>query len=178
MPAGRPRKPVEQKKFEGTYRKDRDAGRELVEKKINEVPGLMFEKEAKISCPKTIKSRYCKSYWKTLTKNLINLQQLSYNDIPQVENMIIILERLRKAQERLAEYEAFEKEDDFENYESCLRVVSKLTQLFNEMASKYFISPAARSKLTLEALNVVKTEQEIKQRESGINAVMNLRKAQ
>ena len=31
MPAGRPRKPVELKKLEGTYRKDRDNGKEIAE---------------------------------------------------------------------------------------------------------------------------------------------------
>lgn len=174
MPAGRPRKPTELKKFEGTYRKDRDEGKEIAEKKVCAVPGVIIPRDSKISCPKTITSKYVRKYWKQLTTNLIQLQVLSFNDLPQLENMMLILQKLREAQEEFAKCN-FTSAEQLGNYDMCLKIVSKLTQMFNDLASKYYISPSARSKLTLDVLNVEKTAMEIKKNVSGVDAVLNLR---
>ena len=174
MPAGRPRKPVELKKLEGTYRKDRDNGKEIAEKQIKSVPGVIIPPESKISCPKTIKTKYVRSYWKRLTNNLISMQVLSYNDLPQLENMMLILEKLREAQEQFSQC-SFSDAADLANYDICLKIVSKLTQMFNDLAAKYYISPSARSKLTLDLLNIQKTSQEIEKNASGVDKLLALR---
>jgi phage terminase small subunit len=174
MPAGRPRKPTALKKLEGTYRKDRDSGKEIAEKKISAVPGVIIPPDSKVSCPKTIKTKYVRSYWKRLTNNLISMQVLSYNDLPQLENMMLILEKLREAQEHFSEY-SFSDAAALANYDICLKIVSKLTQMFNDLAAKYYISPSARSKLTLDLLNIQKTSQEIEKNASGVDKLMALR---
>ena len=47
---------------------------------------------------------------------------------------------------------------------------------FDRLAQKYYISPAARAKLTLDELNVVKTGQEIAKGADGVSAVLAMRK--
>ena len=171
MPAGRPRKPVAQKKFEGTYRKDRDQERELVEKKVIET-GALIPKDKKISCPKSIKTKYVRSYWRKLTTTLISMQVLSEIDLPQLETMLLILEKLREVQEEFSNYTV---KDDPAIFDACLKLMQRLTQMFDSLASKYYISPAARSKLTLDVLNIQKTAQEIQKNLSGVDKVMQLR---
>lgn len=173
MPAGRPRKPVAQKKLEGTYRKDRDLQTELVEKKVID-SGALFPKDKKISCPKTIKSKYVRSYWRKLTTTLISMQVLSPIDLPQLELMMNILEKLRSAQEMFIETE-LDSTENIQKYDFLLKTISKLTQMFNDLASKYYVSPSARSKLTLDVLNIEKTAQEIQKNLSGVDKVMQLR---
>lgn len=175
MPAGRPRKPVALKKFEGTYRKDRDSGKEISERQIKSVPGVIVPPDSKISCPKTIQTKYVRSYWKRLTNNLISMQVLSYNDLPQLENMMLILEKLREAQEQFSLC-SFSDVAALANYDICLKIVSKLTQMFNDLAAKYYISPSARSKLTLDLLNIQKTSQEIEKNATGVDKLLALRK--
>ena len=176
MPAGRPPKPVELKKFEGTYRKDRDQKKEKTEKSLTLVPGMIIPKDEKVTCPKTLKTPYVRKYWKKLTNNLIQLQVLSYNDIPQLENIMIILEKLREAQEQFAACSLSEA-TEVVKFGVILDLVNKLTKMFNELASKYYISPSARSKLVLDVMTIEKTSQEIKKNATGLDAVLNLRNA-
>lgn len=172
---GRPKKSIAQKKFEGTYRKDRDAETELIEKKISSLPNVIISQDTKISCPKTIKTRYVKTYWKKLTTSLISMQVLSFADIPQLENMMIILEKLREAQEKFSNCSLDDLCENGDDYDRCLKAVTKLTQMFNDLANKYYISPSARSKLTLDMLNIQKTAQEIETARNGVDKLMALR---
>lgn len=171
----RPRKPIEQKKLEGTYRKDRDLKNEIQEKTVASIDGVIIPKETKLTCPKTITDKYVRSYWKRLTTNLINLQVLSFNDIPQLEFMLQTLEKLRQAQIELQSC-SLDDEEAIERYEQVLKITSKLSTIFNDLASKYYISPQARSKLTLDVLTIQKTAAEIDKQKSGLDAVLALRK--
>jgi hypothetical protein len=47
--------------------------------------------------------------------------------------------------------------------------------MFNDLAAKYYISPSARSKLTLDLLNIQKTSQEIEKNASGVDKLLALR---
>lgn len=69
---GRPNKPVELKKLEGTYRKDRDNG------------VLSFEKIEEIPKPPTHLSRMGKQIWKEITDILISVKILETIDIHMV----------------------------------------------------------------------------------------------
>lgn len=173
MPAGRPRKPVELKKLEGTYRADRDREQEQTQQIITSAPSVILPEGSKISVPKTIKSKYVKAYWRKLTASLIQLRVLSPNDIPQLEILCLTLEKLREAEQRFSEVEL----GDMETYEFLLKAVTKLTSQFNELAKNYYISPTARIKLRLDDLNLVKTAQEIQKNETAIGSLLAQRKA-
>lgn len=177
MPAGRPKKPVALKKLQGTYRADRDGGAERAQCQLASVSGVIIPPETKITCPKTLRTKYVRAYWRRLTANLVAMQVLSYNDLPQLETLMIILEKLREAQEQFLDC-AFPEQSDAEEiarYEFILKTVAKLSNLFNTLGSKYYISPSARAKLTLDALSIQKTAQEIERSASGVDRVMQMR---
>lgn len=161
---GRIKKPVELKELEGTYRADRDGERKAVQLTIKKT-SLLYNKK-NIPCPVTITDEYVRKYWKNLTKALLSIHVLSGADIPQLEMMCKILERIRKLQTQLDTVE-----EDIETEEILERRYLKLVEKFDSLAQKYYVSPQARSKLTLDELNVVKTGQEVAK---GADVMTNL----
>ncbi len=170
MPRGRPRKPVELKKLEGTYRADRDREADAVQCAVRKTAVILDRKT--VPCPKSISDDYVKRYWRNLTKGLLEIHALSGADIPQLEMMMKILERARILQRRLESGELDEEQE-----EAAERRYLKAVDAFDRIASKYYVSPAARAKLTLDELNVVKTGQEIQKGAGGVSAVLAMRKA-
>jgi len=163
---GRPKKPAELKKFEGTYRKDRDAESEKVSE-VMQKTSFILDAE-KISCPKTITDKYCRKYWKLLTGNLLSVHLLSGADIPQLEMMFIYLQKLREVQEFF-----IAADPTSEVFDAMQKRYEKLEQRFNALASKYYISPADRAKLKIDELTVVKAQQDIIKNQSAIGRLIS-----
>lgn len=167
---GRPRKPVELKKLEGTFRKDRDGERDNVQLTLNKTTMLLQKKS--LPCPRSITDDYVIKYWRDLTKALLSIHVLSGADLPQIEMMCKILERIRKVQRDLDTLDS----DDLETEEILEKRYLNLVTRFDALASKYYVSPQARSKLTLDELNVVKTGQDIAKGADAISALLGGRK--
>ena len=134
---------------------------------------VLFADEVKVSVPKSLQTKYVRAYWKKLTKSLISLHVLSPNDLPQLETMCIVLEKLREAEAQLQLCEV----GDMETFEYLLKVTKTLSDKFDALAKNYYISPAARTKLRLDDLNVIKAQQEIVKNNSAINNLLSGRKA-
>lgn len=149
MPSGRPKKPTEIKKLEGTYRKDRDANNSDVVLKNTEII-LTVEK---IKCPKSITNSEVKKYFSKLTQGLLSIGVLSGADLPQIEQLCVILQKLKDAQQQFNDASVFD--EDFDLIEKrYLRLVEK----FDFLAAKYYVSPVARSKIRLDELNIKEKE--------------------
>lgn len=172
MPAGRPRKPVALKKLDGTYRKDRDAPAESAESALSERPGVLLPDGAKIACPKTLRTKYVRAYWKKLVGMLASMRVLSAADIPQLEQLCVILEKLRELQD------VFLRTDPLaEGYDRIQRNYIALSNKFDALGSKYYISPAARSRLVLDNLAIKKTEQDIRRAEDdAVSSLLSARR--
>lgn len=166
---GRPRKPVELKKYEGTYRKDRDAAAEVQQKKIKET-ALILDATS-VSCPKTITDKYCKAYWKKLTQGLLSIGVLSAADIPQIEQLCVCLQKLREVQQVFLETSPFDKD-----YDDIQKRWIALSNKFDLLGAKYYISPAARSKLKLEDLNIQKAEQDLSKNQNAIEKLLSVKR--
>lgn len=171
MPAGRPRKPVELKKLEGTFRKDRDSKDEGTQIALTQSHFLLERKS--LPCPKSITDDYVKKAWRILAKRELSIHRLADIDIPHMEQMFLVLQRLRKVYAELLESEADENEERTEKLEKrWLNLVDK----YSNMAKSYDITPAARAKLTLDELGAVKAAQDIQKGADGISAVLEMRK--
>ncbi|WP_147612316.1 P27 family phage terminase small subunit [Treponema pectinovorum] len=166
----RPKKSVELKILEGTYRADRDSTAKVISDTIKKTEIILDKKN--IPCPKTIQDEYVKKYWKKLTRSLLSIHVLSGADIPQLEMLCIILQRIRKIQEELESIDYKESEDIETLEKRYLRFVAK----FDSLGAKYYISPQARSKLTLDDLAIVKTAQDIQKKQDGISNILAMRK--
>lgn len=170
---GRPRLPTELKALKGTLNTTREKNKPSVDTALAKKSTAIFPEETKIACPKTIKSKYVKAYWKKLTAMLVSIRVLSPADIPQLEQLCLILEKLREVQKFYSDLDPLE---DFEEFSNAQKVYIALSNKFDQLGSKYYISPAARTKLTLDELNVIKTGQEIQKNESAISAILGGRK--
>lgn len=168
--AGRPPKPIELKKIEGTFRLDRDAEREKASKVIAKADNVIFEKGIRVSAPKSLTTKYVRSFWKKLTSMLINLRVLSSADIPQLEQLCIVLEKLREVQEVWATITPLD-----ESYDRIQKLYISLSNKFDALSSKYYISPQARAKLTLDHLAIAKGEQDLEKNANAIGNLLNHR---
>lgn len=171
MAGGRPRKPVEQKQLEGTYRKDRDAKEESTQIALRQSHFLLERKS--LPCPPAVTDEYVKKAWRTLAKRELSVHRLADIDVPHMEQMFLVLQRARKVYQDLLEAEA---DDDDERAEKLERRWLSLTDKFSSMAKSYDITPAARAKLTLDELGAVKAAQDIQKGADGITAVLGMRK--
>lgn len=170
MSAGRPPKPIEQKRLEGTYRQDRDSGRQAAQEVITAMPSVLFEADVKVSCPKTIRTKYVKAYWRKLTAMLNSLRVLSPADLPQIETLCLVLERMREVQVAWAELTPLDDE-----YDAMQKRYLSLSNKFDTLAAKYYISPEARTKLKLDELTAVKAAQDVAKGQSAIEAILGER---
>ena len=170
---GRQRLPTELKALKGTLNTTREKNKPSADTALAKKSTAIFPEGTKIACPKTIQSKYVRSYWKKLTAMLVAVRVLSPADLPQLEELCIILEKLRKVQSLFSDLDPLE---DFDTFEKTQKVFIALSNKFDQLGSKYYISPAARTKLTLDELNVIKTGQEIQKNESAISALLGGRK--
>lgn len=69
--------------------------------------------------------------------------------------MYVLLEELNKVQEKIKDMDVLN-----ENYYSTLDLMLKLISKFDMMSAKYYISPAARTKMVLDMSAVKKTQAE------------------
>jgi phage terminase small subunit len=144
---GRPRKPIEQHKLDGTYREDRQGNNaEPVISQYLEVP-------KNIDAPVSIIDDFCREHYKYHVRLLANLKILTLSDIPEIDMMYEILQEYRKTYNTL---QTIDMINDNETYEILSNRLLKYGNRFSVLASKYCISPTARNKLTLESLSIKK----------------------
>lgn len=167
--AGTPRKSIAQKKLEGTYRRDRDGEREKAEAKLAE-SRVVFPSGTRVSCPKSIRTKHGRSFWRKEVEMLVRLQVLAPADLPQVEQLCVLLEKIEEAREAFAR--AAPLDDDYAHLRDSYL---KLSRQFNALGEKYYISPAARSRLALDALNAEKAASELHS-DDAIDALLAMRR--
>lgn len=164
---GRPPKPIAQKVLEGTYREDRDGERAAAERAIVKKAAVIFPDGSKVSCPKTIKTKYVKAYWRHLTAMLQELHVLSPADLPQIETLCITLEKMRAVQVAWEELTPFD-----DAFDIMQKRYLALSNKFDSIASKYYISPQARTRLKIEELTAVKAQIDVAKEQSAIGQIL------
>ena len=123
-----------------------------------------------IPCPETISAPRAREYWGELTGALLSIGSLSAVDLPQIEQLCFTLEKLDEARETFA---ALTPAD--EGYFRAQRSFVELASFFDRLASKYYVSPASRVKLALDALNCKKTAQDVSRGDDAISSLLSAR---
>jgi phage terminase small subunit len=150
---GRHKKPVEQHKLEGTFRADRHGdSTEVAIVHHLEVPNEILP-------PDNITDNALIEHYKHHVQLLVRLNILTYSDFPEINMMYEALQEYRRL---YAELQKVDLVKDIEKYEVLSNRVLKFGQRFSNLAIKYYISPAARNKLTLETLQINKETNEQK----------------
>lgn len=145
---GRHKKPVEIKKLEGTYRSDRD-GKAVV---VSDIVAPTTD----IKVPSEIKNKKCISAFKSHTSFLSSLGLLQEIDAGQLTNLYVILQEIYKIIETIEQMPCTDK-----SYESLINTYARLTTRFDSLAASYYISPAARTKLTSDMIQIQKGKEEV-----------------
>ncbi|MGI5085275.1 MULTISPECIES: hypothetical protein [Treponema] len=145
----RPRKSTSELKLKGTYRDDRHKDRAIVEKEIAELSS--FKQGTKIEPPKSLTDKYVVDYFKSHTSLLVSLQILHPVDLPELELLYETLQQVRDVNRQLKKIDMVK---DFVMYEKLTKLSLKLSMRFSQLASKYYISPSARTHLELDNLEL------------------------
>jgi hypothetical protein len=140
------RKPIEQHKLDGTFRRDRHGNLpEPIISNVLEIP--------EIKPPSSITDAFIIDQYQHHIQLLARLGILTYSDIPEIEIMYLALQEYRKV---YIELQKIDMMKDTDKYDKLSNRLLKHGQRFSNLAVKYCISPAARNKLTLEALQIKK----------------------
>lgn len=148
------RKPTALLKLSGTYRADRH------EDRIDDLITTIVPAATNVPVPEEIKDEYVKHYFTTQVTFLEKLGLLQNSDIPHLTQMFLLLQQLREINKKVEEYQVKGIIDNLDTYETLVKIMIKLTDKYNVIAKEYYITPVARTKLTLDALNIEKLQAE------------------
>lgn len=149
-----PKKSVAEKKRNGTFKPSRHGEQEKTENLITEIIG---SEKLTVEIPQEIHSKELKDFYKWHTNFLNQLHILTPSDLPSINQMFLTLQQITDIDERLHETDLTK---DFETYEALTKLRIKLCNLFNGLATQFYITPTARAKLTLDHLEIAKKQNE------------------
>jgi P27 family predicted phage terminase small subunit len=133
MPAGRPRKPVEQKILQGTFRKHRNPEDEAKFSKLQDPPA-----------PPDTLNEYGKSLWNRLASELTAAGVLTTPDLPAFEDLCERYGYAKKLREAMGDDLAvFLEEDNSKN--KYIAYKTEMAAVWVMMAA-FGLSPSARNK--------------------------------
>lgn len=163
--SGRRRLSVAEKKLKGTYRKDRQSEQEQVENEMSEIVAL--KKNTQIKPPKNLTNKNLIEFYKSHTNKLLELGLLADFDLPELNAMYEVLQQYYDVVEELKKTNI---KENFIQYKELTDISQRLLKTFSSLSSKYYISPTARAKLTLDVLDIQHKQTENK---SAITRAMN-----
>lgn len=150
----RTRKTVAEKKLNGTYKPSRHGKQEQTE---NAIQTILQGEEFSIIPPSEIHNKDIIDFYKWHTNFLSQLKILTPSDLPSINQMFITLQQIQDIDEQLHNTDLVK---DFETYEALTKLRIKLCNLFNSVATQFYITPTARAKLTLDHLEIKKKQSE------------------
>lgn len=154
--SGRKKKPVVEKKLAGTFRKDRHAEQEKAENLLNQI--CCIDQNTILTCPETITDKTAINFWDNQIKFLISCGILKPQDLPLFESLCKDLEMIREITKKLSMLEI--SDPTSEQVDILLKRKSRLENSYNSKCVKFFVSPADRARLALDALDIERKQQE------------------
>lgn len=149
----RTRKTIAEKKRNGTFKPSRDGNREATENKIIEIVG---NEKISFELPSEIQNEEVISFYKWHTNFLNQLHILTPADIPTLNQMYLTLQQIKNIDSEIQKTEI----TDLDKYTALTKLRIKLCNLFNQVATQFYITPTARAKLTLDHLEIEKKQNE------------------
>jgi hypothetical protein len=163
------KKPVALKKLEGTYRPDRDD-----ERAEGYLPALV-PSVTSVTIPPEITDDVVKQHFYTHTSFLMSLSLLQESDLPHLNQMYLLLQQIRVMNKKIAEIEAKGIVENVDLYLKLTSTLIKLTGKYTGYAVQYYITPHARTKLTIDALSIKKMQGDT--RETITQRLLNRKRA-
>ena len=154
--AGARQKSVAEKKLIGTYRKDRDGKAEIVENEFKKT--AIIEGTAPI-VPEQIKSKELQQLYIEHFNRLVNFGLLIPSDIIEFNQIYLFAQQIQDLNNELQK-QNITTVKGFEKYQHLTYVILKLSARLSDLGKKYYISPSARAKMTLDELDIQKKSNE------------------
>jgi len=157
------RKPVEQLKLEGTYRKDRHSERDKAQQQLEQISNVGA---IEIIIPEFLTNKVLQDRYKFHCQYLIALKLLEPQDLDLLDMSYDLLQRavdIRKMLDALqAKNVLMENKDDILKYDQLSKMYIRYIDRYKQIASVFYVSPVARSKLILDAQQIEKNKIEKK----------------
>lgn len=162
--AGRPRKPIAQKKLEGTYTKYRDEEREKEEQKI----ALLLPKGS-LKVPKSITEPEIKKAYKNHVELLRTLGPMAEQkaDSPLLEDAYFSLQVAFRCRKQMTSEDISQ-----EDLKTVTDIYVKFMDRFERLAKDFYLTPKERAKLKLDVLTATEKEQNIEKNKSVIASLL------
>ncbi len=142
MPGGRPRKTDQQKKLEGTFRKDRSAGNTISYTAITKVPDAPDEFDD-----------VAKGVWKTICAELIKTGIMEAIDIYNIQVICINMSIYHKCLNKMGDQFVVDTGTGSTKTNPLFTTANQALTMANQLAAKYGFSPTDRMKLKLTGTN-------------------------
>jgi len=167
---GRPRKSTAQHKLEGTYQACRHKNNtDVLVANILTVP-------EKIEVPDEIKAlgnKKIEAAFEAHADMLVRLKSVYEVDVPELTHLYLILNDVYKVREKINRLDVWE---DLPMYERLQKLFLKQVAAFNALGSKFFLTPQARTQMTLGNLQALNENLKLQERmnEAERNPVQKL----
>lgn len=142
MPGGRPRKTDQQKKLEGTFRKDRSSTGSLSYTAITKVP----------PAPESFDD-VAKAVWKTICEELIKIGMMEAIDIYNIQVICKNYSIYWKCINEMGDQFIVDTGTGSTKTNPLFTTANQALTMANQLAAKYGFSPTDRMKLKLTATN-------------------------
>lgn len=153
MPGGRPRKPQELKKIEGTYRKDRDNENRPEFERITRLP----------DCPSYLTTNEAQALWNDVCQQLMRLKILQIVDLPMLAAYCQEMGKYFFYQTYLAKKGEYYESGGKIMARPQVKAAKEALQEAQKLAGKFGFTPADREKinvlLSIQANNNSKKEE-------------------
>lgn len=153
-------KSIAELELTGTLKKNKNRYKKKIEANAIMETVQTFPPDTKIECPKSITDKAVKDFWQSYTSFAVGIQIIKPQDLVMFESLCHDLQNLRDITRQLNKLDITNPENTA--VDVLLKRKSKIENSYTQKAMKFYISPADRSKLVLDSLDITKKQQETK----------------
>jgi hypothetical protein len=148
-----------QHKLLGTYRKDRHSKSDTAEKKLSNIISPVSD----FPVPKEITSPIVAQEFCTHVELLNSIGMLCKVDYAELSLAYIYLQKVTQIKTEFLHHDPLDSD-----FDTIFKRFTKLQEKYSAIVSKYFVSPQARLKLTLDSLSAQEKQQNIESKPKNI----------
>lgn len=161
---GRHKKSIAEKKFHGTYRKDRDAKTEIAEKQLKPI----MSTAADFPVPSSLTNKEVIQAYKDHINMLEKAGYLCSVDYPELEAAYVYLQKLKCVETILLNSDPLD--DDFD---LIVKRYSRLQKAFSDITCRYLLSPTSRLKFVLDNLTAQQKQNDLDKEKSIMASIVD-----
>ena len=160
---GRHKKSIAEKKFQGTYRKYRDANTEIAEKQLK--PIMTTAKDFPV--PDSLTDKKVIEAYKKHIQMLEKAGYLCNADYPELEAAYVYLQKLKGVETILLDVNPLD-----EDFDLIVKRYSRLQKAYSDIACRYLLSPTSRLKLILDDLTAHQKQNDLEKNKDKEKPIM------